>query len=166
MRSKIVSTLPGPAEEAANVSFTLTRARTRGVTATTRRPGRTSTWRALRALVAGITLIAAFLQGAVAAGPALAAPPSAGAGLSVSLTGSPGTPVDNPLTATLYVPIQCSTGTCATGVLDIVNEAGCNALVHFDCKVVSTADAGGNPHCRGRGRAHRHRVHSRRERPG
>src|SRR6516162_10695999 len=44
---------------------------------------------------------------------------------SVVLGGSPGVPLANPKTSTVYVPIQCTTSSCTTPehVMDIVNAA-------------------------------------------
>ena len=50
---------------------------------------------------------------------------------SVVLGGSPGVPLANPKTSTVYVPIQCTTSSCTTPghVMDILNAAKCNATV-------------------------------------
>jgi hypothetical protein len=71
---------------------------------------------------------------------------------SVVLDGSPGNPVANPQTATLYVPVQCrnpSTGaTCAataSHVVDVVGTARCNAKVGSGCRVIARMKAGKSP---------------------
>ena len=50
---------------------------------------------------------------------------------SVRLSGSPGVPVANPRTNTVYVPIQCRASFCSTPaagrVVDVVSAARCNA---------------------------------------
>ncbi len=68
-------------------------------------------------------------------------------GGSVVLGGSPGTPVANPLTGTVYVPIQCTTSSCNTPghVVDVINAARCNANTRSGCRVVATARVGSGP---------------------
>jgi DNA-binding beta-propeller fold protein YncE len=70
-----------------------------------------------------------------------------GRGGSVVLDGAPGTPVTNPKTGTVYVPIQCTTSSCTTPkhVVDVINAARCNAKVISGCKVVARAKVGRNP---------------------
>jgi DNA-binding beta-propeller fold protein YncE len=70
-----------------------------------------------------------------------------GRGGSVVLDGSPGIPVANPTTGTVYVPIQCTTSSCTTPehVVDIVNGAKCNATVISGCRVVARARVGTGP---------------------
>jgi DNA-binding beta-propeller fold protein YncE len=78
-------------------------------------------------------------------------PPAQGnagrAGGSVVLGGSPGVPLANPKTSTVYIPIQCTTSSCTTPehVMDIVNAAKCNASVIAGCRVVARAAAGKFP---------------------
>jgi DNA-binding beta-propeller fold protein YncE len=71
------------------------------------------------------------------------------AGGSVVLGGSPGTPAANPLTGTVYVPIQCTTNFCSPNtpghVVDVINAAGCNANTGSGCRVVATARVGSAP---------------------
>ncbi len=66
---------------------------------------------------------------------------------SVLLSGSPGVPVVNATTGTLYVPIQCPTGACASSsnVVDVINAAKCNTEVVSDCRVVAKAAVGESP---------------------
>ena len=71
-------------------------------------------------------------------------------GGTVVLGGSPGNPVANPKTNTIYVPIQCRTSFCpATGsaghVVDVINAAKCSTKVISDCRVVARARVGGSP---------------------
>jgi DNA-binding beta-propeller fold protein YncE len=71
-------------------------------------------------------------------------------GGSVVLGGSPGNPVANPKTGTVYVPIQCATSFCpASGkpghVVDVINAARCSTKVISGCRVVATARVGGSP---------------------
>jgi DNA-binding beta-propeller fold protein YncE len=68
-------------------------------------------------------------------------------GGSVVLGGSPGVPLANPKTSTVYIPVQCTTSSCATPehVVDIVNAAKCNASVISGCRVVARAEAGKGP---------------------
>jgi DNA-binding beta-propeller fold protein YncE len=71
-------------------------------------------------------------------------------GGSVLLGGSPGNPVANPKTGTVYVPIQCATSFCpASGkpghVVDVINAARCSTKVISDCRVVATARVGTSP---------------------
>jgi DNA-binding beta-propeller fold protein YncE len=81
--------------------------------------------------------VAVLTEGPLAAAPAAAV--GAALGASVVLTGSPGTPVIDAATHTLYVPIQSGS------VLDVVNDATCNANLQSGCRVVATAAAGGSP---------------------
>lgn len=108
---------------------------------------RTTAWRSITAVSASMFLAATFVQGAVAPPAAQAAEP--GPGVSIVLSGSPGTPVVNPRTDTVYVPIQCPTSYCTNNepgtVVDIVNGALCNASVQTRCSVVATAPAGDSP---------------------
>jgi DNA-binding beta-propeller fold protein YncE len=71
------------------------------------------------------------------------------AGGSVVLGGSPGVPVANPKTSTVYVPVQCATSFCRPNtpghVLDVINAATCNAKVTSGCGVVAEAAAGAFP---------------------
>jgi DNA-binding beta-propeller fold protein YncE len=71
------------------------------------------------------------------------------AGGSVVLGGSPGTPAANPLTGTVYVPIQCTTSFCSPNtpghVVDVINAASCNAETGSGCRVVATAGVGSSP---------------------
>src|SRR5580658_6251842 len=68
-------------------------------------------------------------------------------GGSVVLGGSPGTPAANPLTGTVYVPIQCTTSSCKTpgDVVDVIDAARCNADTGSGCRVVATAAVGSSP---------------------
>ena len=68
-------------------------------------------------------------------------------GGSVVLDGSPGVPLANPKTNTIYVPIQCTTSSCTTSehVMDIINAATCNVQVVWGCRVVARAAAGKFP---------------------
>ena len=68
-------------------------------------------------------------------------------GGSVVLGGSPGVPLANPKTSTVYIPVQCTTSSCSTPehVVDIVNAAKCNASVISGCRVVARAAAGKFP---------------------
>jgi DNA-binding beta-propeller fold protein YncE len=68
----------------------------------------------------------------------------------VVLGGSPGYPVANPKTGTVYVPIQCATSFCpASGhpghVVDVINAAKCSTKVVSDCRVVARARVGTSP---------------------
>ena len=65
----------------------------------------------------------------------------------VVLGGSPGAPVADTKTGTVYVPIQCTTSSCTTPehVVDILNAAKCNAKVISGCRVVARAKAGRSP---------------------
>jgi DNA-binding beta-propeller fold protein YncE len=71
------------------------------------------------------------------------------AGGSVVLGGSPGVPVANPRTLTVYVPVQCATSFCQPNtpghVLDVINAATCNVKVTSGCRVVAQAAAGAFP---------------------
>ena len=68
-------------------------------------------------------------------------------GGSVVLDGSPGVPLANPKTATVYVPVQCTTSSCTTPehVMDIINAATCNVKVTSGCRVIARAAAGKLP---------------------
>jgi DNA-binding beta-propeller fold protein YncE len=68
-------------------------------------------------------------------------------GGSVVLDGSPGVPLANPRTSTVYVPIQCTTSSCTTPehVMDIISAAACNTTVTSGCRVVARAAAGTAP---------------------
>ena len=62
------------------------------------------------------------------------------------LGGSPGNPVANPKTHTIYVPIQCRASFCSTSspgrVVDLINAAKCSTKVISDCRVVARARVG------------------------
>lgn len=68
---------------------------------------------------------------------------------SIVLDGSPGVPVANPSTDTVYVPIQCKASFCSTPaqgrVLDVINAARCNANVTAVCRVVARINVGKSP---------------------
>ena len=68
-------------------------------------------------------------------------------GGSVLLDGSPGVPLANPKTSTVYVPIQCTTSSCTTPghVMDIISAATCNTTTVSGCRVVARAAAGPSP---------------------
>jgi len=70
-------------------------------------------------------------------------------GGSVVLDGSPGVPLANPKTSTVYVPVQCATNFCSPNtpghVLDVINAATCNAKATSGCRVVARAAAGKFP---------------------
>jgi DNA-binding beta-propeller fold protein YncE len=69
--------------------------------------------------------------------------------VSVTLGGSPGAPAADPLTGTVYVPIQCTSSFCSPNtpahVVDVINAATCNATVRPGCRVVAQAAVGNNP---------------------
>lgn len=64
-----------------------------------------------------------------------------------ALSGSPGVPIADPATHTLYVPIQCVHDFCSDGKpshdIDLINTARCTAASH--CHVVTKARAGKSP---------------------
>lgn len=71
---------------------------------------------------------------------------------SVTLDGSPGVPIANPKTRTLYVPIQCgdpsSNDSCdatADDVIDVINAAKCRPGSDTGCSVVARATVGSEP---------------------
>jgi DNA-binding beta-propeller fold protein YncE len=68
---------------------------------------------------------------------------------AVGLGGSPGVPVADPTTSTVYVPVQCTTDFCQPNtpghVLDVINAATCNAMVTSGCRVIARAAAGAFP---------------------
>lgn len=68
-------------------------------------------------------------------------------GRSVVLDDSPGVPLANPQTSTVYVPIQCTTSSCITPerVMDIISAATCNVKVTSGCRVIARAAAGTAP---------------------
>ncbi|HEY2125844.1 MAG TPA: hypothetical protein VGH77_01520 [Streptosporangiaceae bacterium] len=70
-------------------------------------------------------------------------------GGSVALGGSPGNPAVNPRTATLYVPVQCTTSFCSPNkpghVVDIISTVRCNAHISSGCRVVARAPVGSAP---------------------
>jgi DNA-binding beta-propeller fold protein YncE len=70
-------------------------------------------------------------------------------GGSVVLDGSPGVPLANPETSTVYVPVQCATNFCSPNtpghVLDVINAATCNAKATSGCRVIARAAAGKFP---------------------
>ena len=133
MRTKVLSPsrlyVHGPALASAG------RARGRAFMAS--RQPRRGTGGTVAALASVALLVAMLIEGPMAAAPAAAA--GAALGASVVLSGSPGTPVVNAETHTLYVPIQSGS------VLDVVNDAACNANVQSGCRVVTTAAAGSTP---------------------
>ena len=86
-----------------------------------------------------------------AAGPAASAATrsaSATAGF-VMLGGAAGVPAVNPRTATLYVPVQCTTSFCSPNkpghVVDIISTARCHAQVGSGCTVLARARVGSAP---------------------
>ena len=68
---------------------------------------------------------------------------------SVVLDGSPGAPTADPLTGTVYVPVQCTTSFCNPNtpddVVDVINAATCNAANRSGCRVVAQATVGSSP---------------------
>jgi DNA-binding beta-propeller fold protein YncE len=70
-------------------------------------------------------------------------------GGSVVLDGSPGVPLANPKTNTIYVPVQCATNFCSPNtpghVLDVIDAATCNVQVVSGCRVVARAAVGKFP---------------------
>lgn len=68
---------------------------------------------------------------------------------SVLLSGSPGVPVANPRTDTVYVPIQCATSFCSTPAaghaMDVISAARCDVNVVSGCRVLATVRVGKNP---------------------
>src|SRR5579863_8170988 len=68
---------------------------------------------------------------------------------SVVLGGSPGAPAADPLTGTVYVPVQCTTDFCnpytPAHVVDVINAATCNATHRSGCRVVAQATVGSSP---------------------
>ena len=68
---------------------------------------------------------------------------------SIVLDGSPGVPVANPSTDTVYVPIQCKASFCSTPapgrVLDVISAAHCNANVITGCRVRARVAVGPSP---------------------
>jgi DNA-binding beta-propeller fold protein YncE len=68
---------------------------------------------------------------------------------SIEIGGSPGVPIANPATSTLYVPIQCPTSYCATSsvshVVDVIGTSHCNPGDVSDCRVVARARVGNTP---------------------
>ena len=71
-------------------------------------------------------------------------------GASVVLGGSPGVPLANPKTSTVYVPVQCAANFCPPNtrpghVLDVINGARCNVKVISGCRVIARAPAGKCP---------------------
>jgi DNA-binding beta-propeller fold protein YncE len=110
-------------------------------------PTRLRTRRPARLLAAALTIALALLG--AGAGTSAA---SAGAGAqrgSVVLDGSPGVPVANPNTNTVYVPIQCKASFCSTPaagrVVDVINAARCNASVVAGCRVLARVAVGKSP---------------------
>jgi DNA-binding beta-propeller fold protein YncE len=93
----------------------------------------------------------------VSAAVTLAAPSTSGAATAVNgaqrgsvvLSGSPGVPVANPSTNTVYVPIQCPSSFCSTPepghVLDVINAARCNASAVAGCRVLAEVNVGKGP---------------------
>jgi DNA-binding beta-propeller fold protein YncE len=88
---------------------------------------------------------------AAAAGPAASAAArsaSATAGF-VMLGGSPGVPAVNPATATLYVPVQCTTSFCSPNkpghTVDIISTRTCNVHSPSGCTVLARATVGSAP---------------------
>jgi DNA-binding beta-propeller fold protein YncE len=101
-----------------------------------------------RRLVIGLTGTLALLG--AGAGTSVAATSANGAQRgSIVLSGSPGVPVANPNTGTVYVPIQCKTSFCSTPaagrVVDVINAARCNANVVEGCRVVAKVTVGKSP---------------------
>ncbi len=105
---------------------------------------RTPSARARRALAPQESARAATFTGS----PASAGVSGAQRG-SVLLTGSPGVPVANPRTDTVYVPIQCATSFCSTPtagrVLDVIAAARCDANLVSGCRVLATVRVGKSP---------------------
>ena len=104
--------------------------------------------RATARLLAPVLTISLALLGA-GAGTSAAAVGAAAQRGSVVLDGSPGIPVANPNTNTVYVPIQCKASFCTTPaagrVLDVINAARCNANVTAGCRVLAKVTVGKSP---------------------
>jgi DNA-binding beta-propeller fold protein YncE len=80
------------------------------------------------------------------AGPAQVSPGRRGG--FVVLGGSPGVPAANPVTGTVYVPIQCRASFCPAQdgrTVDVIDAATCNATVISGCRVVARARVGTSP---------------------
>ena len=99
-------------------------------------------------LVVAIIGVLALAGSCPASSVAAAAAKSAQRG-SVRLSGSPGVPVANPQTNTVYVPIQCRASFCSTPaagrVVDVINAARCNAKIVSGCRVLATVQVGKSP---------------------
>jgi len=98
-------------------------------------------------VVALISVLA--LAGTYPASSAAAVGPNSAQRASVRLSGSPGVPVANPQTNTVYVPIQCRANFCSTPaaghVVDVINAARCNAKHVSGCRVLATVQVGKSP---------------------
>jgi DNA-binding beta-propeller fold protein YncE len=79
--------------------------------------------------------------------PAAQATMASAGSTTVQLGGSPAVPAVNPRTDTVYVPIQCTNGTCSTPehVVDIIDAATCNTRTASDCRVLAKARVGSSP---------------------
>jgi DNA-binding beta-propeller fold protein YncE len=97
---------------------------------------------------AAIISVLAFGGACPASSAAAAGTKSAQRG-SVRLSGSPGVPLANPQTNTVYVPIQCRTSFCSTPaagqVVDVINAARCSAKNVSGCRVLATVQVGKGP---------------------
>ena len=96
-----------------------------------------------------VALAVLALAGAHPGSSAAAAGTSGAQRGSVLLSGSPGVPVANPRTNTVYVPIQCAANFCSTPAaghaMDVIDAARCNAEVVSGCRVLATVRVGKNP---------------------
>jgi DNA-binding beta-propeller fold protein YncE len=74
---------------------------------------------------------------------------SAGASGSLSLGASPGVPVANPKTDTVYVPLQCGNPSMCSATpgraLDVLRASSCTAAALTSCRVVARAVVGESP---------------------
>jgi DNA-binding beta-propeller fold protein YncE len=93
--------------------------------------------------------VSALGPGRAASAAALAQPAAGAARGSVALSGSPGNPAVIARTATLYVPVQCTTSFCSPNkpghTVDVISTRACNARLTSGCRVVARAAVGSAP---------------------
>lgn len=106
-------------------------------------------WLTLLAAALTSALVSVAAPTAATAGPTAAGTTGSAIARGAFLDGSPGTPVADERTDTVYVPIQCATAGCADGaaghVVDVIDGRTCTAAHPTGCAVAGRVRVGASP---------------------